>query len=323
MLRKLLPALFLLIFSTGLFAVTAKYNRVIVFGDSYSDNGNLFELSGGQYPDAARYFKGRFSNGLVWVEYLAQDLYVNPGNPNRFIDLAYGQAKVLAPTSIKITGNKPHTYPIPDFAEQIQHYVKKHKAFKANDLVIVFIGTNDFFDQPILSKSFFIHIADQETKDIHKLVKMGAKHIIVLNGRDVAYLPLANIYAHLYAKGASVKAQKQYLANFRVMVKAYNQQLAQDLKGMPEVFLYDTFAFDNHIIQKINKGGYPYTFRKQHDVLKVAKTSCYQNNQGDYQNTVGAMCGNPETYFFYDRIHTTTNVNYLLAQDVFKKFNKR
>lgn len=41
--------------------------RVVVFGDSLSDNGNLFAQTG-QPP--APYFQGRFSNGPVWVEQL-------------------------------------------------------------------------------------------------------------------------------------------------------------------------------------------------------------------------------------------------------------
>ena len=47
------------------------------FGDSLTDTGNFFDLTGGLYP-AAPYFEGHFSNGKVWIEYLAKKLKLDP-----------------------------------------------------------------------------------------------------------------------------------------------------------------------------------------------------------------------------------------------------
>jgi phospholipase/lecithinase/hemolysin len=44
----------------------SKFRRLVVFGDSLSDNGNpLFLFSLPQPP----YYKGRWSNGPNWVDY--------------------------------------------------------------------------------------------------------------------------------------------------------------------------------------------------------------------------------------------------------------
>jgi phospholipase/lecithinase/hemolysin len=51
-------------------ANAASYTSITFFGDSLSDTGNVFLATGGAVP-AAPYFNGRFSNGLVWTEYLA------------------------------------------------------------------------------------------------------------------------------------------------------------------------------------------------------------------------------------------------------------
>jgi phospholipase/lecithinase/hemolysin len=48
-------------------------SQLVVLGDSFSDNGNLYALTGGPPPP---YWQGRISNGPVWVEYLAQKLGV-------------------------------------------------------------------------------------------------------------------------------------------------------------------------------------------------------------------------------------------------------
>jgi outer membrane lipase/esterase len=50
------------------------FSSVTFFGDSYVDTGNAFLLSGGTQPPSPPYFQGRFSNGRVWSEYLAQSL---------------------------------------------------------------------------------------------------------------------------------------------------------------------------------------------------------------------------------------------------------
>ncbi|MDY6992457.1 MAG: SGNH/GDSL hydrolase family protein, partial [Pseudomonadota bacterium] len=47
---------------------TWALSPIYVFGDSLSDKGNLFELTG--LPPDPPYFNGRFSNGLLWSEYL-------------------------------------------------------------------------------------------------------------------------------------------------------------------------------------------------------------------------------------------------------------
>ncbi len=53
-----------------------SFSAVVVYGDSLSDNGNLFAFSGGTVPSPTYYFDGRRSNGPVAVEQLAAALGV-------------------------------------------------------------------------------------------------------------------------------------------------------------------------------------------------------------------------------------------------------
>ncbi|HST91688.1 MAG TPA: autotransporter domain-containing esterase, partial [Brevundimonas sp.] len=46
------------------------YNRLVVFGDSLSDNGNLYAATGNTTPTSPPYFQGRYSNGPVFTELL-------------------------------------------------------------------------------------------------------------------------------------------------------------------------------------------------------------------------------------------------------------
>jgi phospholipase/lecithinase/hemolysin len=53
-------------------ADSTAFSRLFVFGDSLSDTGNLYAMTGGYPPPP--YWNGRFSNGKLWVEYLADSL---------------------------------------------------------------------------------------------------------------------------------------------------------------------------------------------------------------------------------------------------------
>ena len=56
-------------------AAASPYDDLVIFGDSLSDTGNLSLASGGAIPGNAQpYFQGRFSDGLVWTDYLAAGL---------------------------------------------------------------------------------------------------------------------------------------------------------------------------------------------------------------------------------------------------------
>ena len=46
---------------------------LIVFGDSLSDTGNIYKATQETIPPPP-YFEGRFSNGLLWIDYLKHQL---------------------------------------------------------------------------------------------------------------------------------------------------------------------------------------------------------------------------------------------------------
>lgn len=55
-------------------AGNSPFSRIIVFGDSLSDTGNAFMLTGGLFPPSMYYADGKMSNGEIWVEHLAESL---------------------------------------------------------------------------------------------------------------------------------------------------------------------------------------------------------------------------------------------------------
>ena len=115
----------------GMMATGAQaqdYGRVVVFGDSLSDNGNL-----GPSAPPAPYVGGRFSNGPTWVEQLGYTLAHPGGNVNGSIDYAFGGAR---------TDNQASP---PGMQVQLSMYTGAGGTFHGNDLVTVWGGANNLF----------------------------------------------------------------------------------------------------------------------------------------------------------------------------------
>jgi len=117
-------------------ASAQRVNRIVAFGDSYADDGNLFELLG--IPRPAPYPNGRFSNGTNFVDTMAQILQVPVDN------FAIGGA---------FTGNGNINGPgIPGFVTEYNAFLagggpaafpRVSGTFGPNDLAVISVGGND------------------------------------------------------------------------------------------------------------------------------------------------------------------------------------
>ena len=73
-------AYFVVLVAATLLAMTSlasagPFSSVFVYGDSLSDTGNIYAVTGGAIPLSPPYYNGRFSNGLLAPEYLAAALH--------------------------------------------------------------------------------------------------------------------------------------------------------------------------------------------------------------------------------------------------------
>jgi outer membrane lipase/esterase len=115
-------------------AAAQTYDRLVVFGDSLSDNGNFSRLVGGAppAPPSPPYFQGRFSNGPVFTELLGFNLQpfgATAGSVNN----AFGFAR----TDLQTTP--------PSLQVQLNAYLAAGGQFGPRDLVTVYGGANDIF----------------------------------------------------------------------------------------------------------------------------------------------------------------------------------
>lgn len=195
-----------------------RVERIVAFGDSYADDGNLWELLG--IPPNPVYPNGRFSNGTNFVDTMAELLSTPVDN------FAIGGA---------FTGNGNINGPgIPGFVTEWQSFLagggpaafpRVNGTFDANDLVVVSIGGNDAraYERSLGINPTAAQIqgliagapaqaavrVTETTAGLNALVNAGARNITFLAGDvgrlpEVAGLPVAAVgtaYASAYNQG--------------------------------------------------------------------------------------------------------------------------
>ncbi|MBE9045973.1 calcium-binding protein [Pleurocapsales cyanobacterium LEGE 10410] len=176
--------------------------EVLIFGDSLSDSGNSFALTLGAIPPEPPYVSGRFSNGLVAVEYLAKNLgfavnpYYDDGIGNNF---AVGGAKTgtgnsnnddIAPFLPGVT--------LPGVSKQIDDYEATLEDGRADSdaLYFVWAGPNDFLDYlggsvPADPAVLIEDGISNNVNNVTRLADLGAKNIVVPNMPSLGRLPFS------------------------------------------------------------------------------------------------------------------------------------
>jgi len=190
----------------GSFNSTSAENltQIYVFGDSLSDVGNFYQATNKQSPASPPYFKGRYSNGPVWVEYLASKLKVTSNLDNNF---AYGGAK---------TGDS-QALP-PGVLAQIEKFKVKNSAANPKAIYIIWAGANDYFGGATDPSVPINNL----TTAVKRLSEIGAKNIAVINLPDLGKVPAtrtterANLLSNLTEKhnaglAASLKSLRSSL----------------------------------------------------------------------------------------------------------------
>ena len=306
------PIFFLIL---ALFTYSAlATQQMVIFGDSYSDNGNTFKASHYTYPGQT-YNLGRFSDGPTWSEYIAAKENINPMDPMKFRNYAYGQAQILH--TVSLTTHAPHSqskwqFDVPDLSREIDQYIKEGQVDPKNTIYYFFIGTNDFLNfKPTThsaSNDFMNQRLNALMKQITRVNQLGADHIIVFTLPNLALTPLAHQLNTHY--------RHNYLSNLNTMIQKFNKHLKERLARYPNITLFDIYDFDTSTTHK-----HPvYSWYRNTYTLSNTASPCYIN-KGNYVDHVNSPCANPWQYLYYDRVHLTTYANYILANSIYHVIN--
>ena len=172
----------------SLVASAEPLNKIVVFGDSLSDNGNLYEYMKRQLPLSPPYYQGRFSNGPVWVEHLAKFYF--PNDPDaHLLDYAFGGSGVRENDD---DDDDDDEEALLSLDREIDSYLLAHhdRADPAS-LYIVWMGANNYLAIPDDADGTLQRVNDGIKTSLLRLVNKGAKYIMVANLPDLGKTPAA------------------------------------------------------------------------------------------------------------------------------------
>jgi phospholipase/lecithinase/hemolysin len=187
-------------------AAAAPYDAIYVFGDSYCDVGNIFTATGGQIPPSLPYFKGRFSNGPIWIEHVASawGLPMTPSLDGG-TDYAVGGAFV---TSAQVTAQGT----IPSVPQQVELYLSQHGGHAdPRALYVIEGGGNDILGAlgtaNVSPENLGYQIALGISGSELLLRRAGAAHFLIPDILDVGQVPAAKVNAK-FASAATQATNK-------------------------------------------------------------------------------------------------------------------
>ncbi len=260
-------------------ASAQSYSRLVVFGDSLSDNGNLFLFTGGTQPPAPFYYQGRFSTGPVFVELLGFNLgRFAAGDSNAgSINYAFGGART------DLAGAPP------GMRTQLNAYLGGGGTFGPNDLVSVLGGANNIFQGlPAAGASSNPAGAIQVVSlaaaaDINLIVNnvatAGAGTILVTNLPKLSLTPQ-------FANSPAAPLADYAVTTFNGALLNGLNTVAANQPGT-NIILMDLFKIGDTI------AGNPTAF----GVTNVTDPC--------FNQVALTLCSNPDDYFYLDGVHPT------------------
>lgn len=328
---KKLIALVLLVFINLSFA--QKADKIVVFGDSLSDNGNIAALTGRLHkaipmipiiPKPNIYYEGHFSNGKVWAEVFADALGFSTDDTKQFLDHAYGGAWAESVLRSKLIFPPTLSVQISNFL--VENYFDKNKG---DHLYTLWIGSNDYLSQRVEDLSMVDKTIDVIHYQLERLVYYGARKFVIPNLPDLGKTPKAKVLG----------MEKEYTELSWYHNKKL-QALVEEIKATyPDVTIVEIDVSKE--LTKIFSEG-----EKNHYGFKHFQEPCYSGDyyiseNPQYQGVMSeakkagldiegnaslmaatqlgddyTICKNPNEYIFWDQVHPTSKVHFLIGMEV-------
>ena len=284
----------------------SAYSDLVVFGDSLSDPGNVYVLTGevsvrpydeGNVPSAP-YPIGQgktFSNGPNWAQLVAKSLQLNAGagpalRNKTFTNYAYGGARASS------AAGGPF-----DMSAQVAQYLADNGAADPHALYSVWFGGNDVRDALFAcfaggapaAQAVISNVVSNYASNMGILISAGATDFVVPGVPNIGVAPAVTAFGP-EASGLAT------LLTFMI-----NQGLSAVLDSLEEIpgvsiTRVDMFAVITDAVD--NPGTYGFVNVEDACLTPVVYA--------------GAICESPDEYLFWDGIHPTRTGHELLADAV-------
>jgi len=297
--KKIIATGFVLLsFLLPLKVMAASFDGVYVFGDSLSDDGNVYNATGGSQnpttaiPENPPYYQGHYSNGPIWTEYLAQDLGLTPNPKTNF---AFGGAG----SGDNSTSVNPL---IPGLITQVSGFKQQLKlsgeTADPNAVYTIWAGANDYLAGGVTDfKSTVTNISTA----VSDLASVGAKDILVVNLPNLGILP-------------ATSGNPQRSIGLSALTNAHNSFLASTLNSLsqqlsPEhvnIIPLDVNSLFNDVIA--HPGNFGFT-----NVTNSCLSPLGAPVMGSFTECATTQ-QEQNSYLFWDALHPTTAGHEIIAQ---------
>ncbi|CAG8458949.1 4451_t:CDS:2 [Ambispora gerdemannii] len=251
-----------------------------------SDNGNVYKLTNGTWPASYNY-PGRFSNGIVWPEYLSKLLNIP------LFDYAYGSATADETLVQGYTGANMDIK-VPGVVQQVQTFVssKDANADLSNAIATILISGNDYFFSNLTVDPK--EVVSRLAQSWETLYQNGIRNFLIISLPKLSNLPAA--------RDPSVN-QSQFALIQSVEIK-HNNALCDAIEQFTNAYQdVKVYEFDMAMF---------FDWFKQKRAASLDITN-FTNACVDFNVSPPKICANPETYFYWDAVHLTTKVHGALA----------
>lgn len=276
------------------------FKSMVVFGDSFSDVGNINIASNKTQPGIWSY-AGRYSDGRVWQEYVAQFLGLPSLDPSEAGGTVYSWGGATTNNDYISAFSTALDAVVPAVDQQITEYVDGTSEVDEDALHVVFSGYNDYwwyvFNNFTTTKgqdrnmtNVYTTVAREVLIQVRRLHNAGARHFLVGN--------VPNMTSWAEAQGQT----QEVLDAYRTLALGHNDLLAELLSEFFEQSTADTTVYELDYFGCMDCLNEREDFLGFRDLFDACHASQDQN------------CGDVFSYKFWDAYHPTTHAHWVLSR---------
>lgn len=275
-----IPIVFVYLADAQTYVKKCQFSCMVTFGDSHTDTGNVYNLTNFQWPLVPPYYKGRFSNGPLWIDNI---------NASQIMNYAYADATIDNDNLITGFTGPNNTIYVPSIREQIVNYlaaVDLDSVDLRNTLYVIWAGGNEYLINSTLTSD---KVANALLNAVYDLLVTNIQNIIIINIPPLHLFPIKNKNPRL---GALINQHNNYLAtNISYILSNY---------GSVSIKLFDVYSLIIDILS--NKTMYSFN----------TDDKCWDITD----NHIVSQCSNPNNYVFIDSYHFTSAIHQIIADQI-------
>ena len=265
----------------------SSFDRLVIFGDSLSDTGNLASVTT-DFPFP--FYQNRISDGPVLVDYLAAELGLDAraSEDNDGDNFAVSGGNIL--------GNDRE-----DLRSQIDSFLTRSPMASESSLYFVMMGGNDLRDirslNSVAADLRISQVLDALDQQLDRLYESGARTFLIANVANVGRIPETL---------ARLPNDPDIAARAESYVRAYNNALAQRLsmfsnRAGVSLGTFDLFSALEEILDNADSLGFTQT-----------EVGCFDLSRFRFQDD--CFFGRRfDRFVFFDSIHPTGKTNQLAS----------